>query len=74
MKELIIPTYQANKNYLNDRSSVEGMLEKRIIEEEIYYYIHDGVQSFQIDLSTLAISFNNGVHWRSIQQVERTWR
>ena len=74
MKEFIIPTYQANKNYLNDKSTVEGMLEKRIIEEEIYYYIHDGVQSFLIDLSTLAISFNNGVHWRSIQQVERTWR
>jgi len=27
----------------------------------------------KIDLSTLAISFNNGKHWRSIEQVTEKW-
>jgi hypothetical protein len=53
---------------------VQGLLENHNTEEEPLYRISRGDYAWDIDLTTLAISFDNGVHWRSIAQVQRTWR
>jgi len=67
--ENTIPIYKAKKRPIDDKKYVLGMLENHATKEDPLFRIDCGDYGFDIDLSTLEISFDNGESFDSINEI-----